>query len=265
MKYENEHEIDIELNTIDLQGVNSNTNINTNNIIQPTNGTNPLSKSRFNIGSVSLNSLHTISNSCAGITTDIIIHFYDIEPHKIDTIVDFCVRPHYIVYIIPIPFWISWAMNYNPERFFFAMALSSTIFSILQTNSFIIKKIYGKPDSFDNFYIKKKITEKTDKYIIETRFQKLFIIIAFFVITLSTFGFIYFQLFDFSKSQNTPAQIFILLFGALASIHNIQHILCSYVLSMLIKYQKYLIKKTLENRNNDHSITMFTEFTEIII
>jgi len=146
------------------------------------------------------------------------------------------------------------------------MALSSTIFSILQTNSFIIKKIYGKPDSFDNFYIKKKITEKTDKYIIETRFQKLFIIIAFFVITLSTFGFIYFQLFDFSKSQNTPAQIFILLFGALASIHNIQHILCSYVLSMLIKYQKYLIKKTLENRNSiDPSISMFTEFTEIII
>jgi hypothetical protein len=121
--------------------------------------------------------------------------------------------------------------------------MSSSIFSILQTNSYVIKYIYGKPDTYDSLYVKKKITEKTDIYVIERRFQKLFIIIAIVVITFSTFGFIYFQLFDFTETKATPAQIFVMLFSALLSIDSIQRVICSYALSILIKHQRYLIKK----------------------
>jgi hypothetical protein len=170
------------------------------------------------------------------------VHFYDIEPKKIDKVIDFCVTPHHIILLISIPFWCVWGTTTYHPQLFFSLSMSSSIFSILQTNSYCIKYIYGKPDTFDSLYVKKKITERIDMYVIEKRFQKLFIIIAIVVITFSTFGFIYFQLFNFNKTT-TPAQIFVMLFSALLSIDSIQRVICSYSLYMLIKHQRYLIKK----------------------
>ena len=207
--------------------------------------------SKFNMGSVSLN---CITDNYNEFKKDIYIKFYDIEPKKIDKIVDYCVSPHYYILLLPIPFWVVWGVNINNSQLFFSLSISSTIFSTLQTNSYIIKYIYSKPETFDNLYLKKKFSEKTDKFIIEKRFQKLFIIIAIFVITISTFGFIYFQLFDFREARNTPAQIFVLIFGAFLSIENIQRALCGNILWLLIKHQRFLIKKNnllkFENNNN---------------
>jgi len=206
--------------------------------------------SKIHIGSVSLNCINEKYNE---FTKEVYINFYDIEPKKMDKIVDFCVSPHYCILLIPIPFWIVWGVNVTNSQLFFSLSMSLSVFSILQTNSYIIKYIYGKQETFDNLYLKKKITEKIDKFIIEKRFQKLFIIIAIFVITISTFGFIYFQLFDFREAKNTPAQIFVLIFGALLSIENIQRVLCNNILWLLIKHQRFLIKKNnLLNFNNNN-------------
>ena len=207
--------------------------------------------SKIHIGSVSLNCINEKYNE---FTKEVYINFYDIEPKKMDKIVDFCVSPHYYILLLPIPFWIVWGVNVTNSQLFFSLSMSSTVFSILQTNSYIIKYIYGKQETFDNLYLKKKITEKTDKFIIEKRFQKLFIIIAIFVITISTFGFIYFQLFDFREAKNTPAQIFVLIFGALLSIENIQRVLCSNILWLLIKHQRFLIKKNNLLKFNNNNI-----------
>jgi hypothetical protein len=207
--------------------------------------------SKIHMGSVSLNCINEKYNE---FTKEVYINFYDIEPKKIDKFVDFCVSPHYYILLVPIPFWIIWGVNINNSQLFFSLSMSSTIFSILQTNSYIIKYIYGKQETFDNLYLKKKITEKTDKFIIEKRFQKLFIIIAIFVITISAFGFIYFQLFDFREAKNTPAQIFVLIFGALLSIENIQRVLCSNILWLLIKHQRFLIKKNNLLKFNNNNI-----------
>ena len=206
--------------------------------------------SKIHIGSVSLNCINEKYNE---FTKEVYINFYDIEPKKMDKIVDFCVSPHYCILLIPIPFWIVWGVNVTNSQLFFSLSMSLSVFSILQTNSYIIKYIYGKQETFDNLYLKKKITEKIDKFIIEKRFQKLFIIIAIFVITISTFGFIYFQLFDFREAKNTPAQIFVLIFGDLLSIENIQRVLCNNILWLLIKHQRFLIKKNnLLNFNNNN-------------
>ena len=207
-----------------------------------------LKKTRASYGNSSLNSISKHYNNFIG--NDLFVKFYDIEPKKIDKVLDWCVSPQYGLLMLPSPFWILWFLYEQNNQLYFALSVTLSVFVILQTNPYIIKLIYGKPEHFDNLYIKKNIVEKCDKYIVEKRFQKLFIIIAIIVITFSTFGFIFFQLFDFEQSKNTPAQIFVILFSAITSIDNIQRILCNYMLSILIKHQKYLINKYNLNKFN---------------
>ena len=95
---DNDNDIDIEIDTenneINSEIVKDNNKMNiNNNVIE----INPISNSRFSIGSASLNSLTQKYND---VTSDLFINFYDIEPKKIDKIIDFCVTPHYIILII---------------------------------------------------------------------------------------------------------------------------------------------------------------------
>jgi len=208
---------------------------------------NPLN--RFNISNGSITSIKT---ACTDLSNDIIEKFYDIEPNTIDIIVDFCIKPHYILLLISTPFWTLFTLKIYNTQLLFALSISTTIFSILQTNSYIIKFIYGKQETFENLYVKKNlIIEQEDKYVIEKRFQKIFILISILVIFISSFGYVYFELFSFEQTVFTPAQFFVLLFCAGISIENIQRVICNQLLSFLVKHQRYLInqanKVTTEN------------------
>lgn len=195
----------------------------------------------INISSGSISSIQTV---CTDFSNDIIEKFYDVEPKTIDIIVNFCVRPHYILLLSSVPFWVLFYLKIYNKQLIFSLSISITIFSILQTNSYIIKFIYGKQESFENLYVKKNlIIEQEDKYIIEKRFQKIFILVSIFVIFMSSFGYVYFELFSFEQTTFTPAQFFVLLFCAGISIENTQRVICNHFLSFLIKHQRYLINK----------------------
>jgi hypothetical protein len=160
----------------------------------------------------------------------------------VDELIHAFFLPRRWLFIFPPVGWLIWFFRVETDDFWFPFSMGITIFTILQNYPAIIKNLYGKPYYYDDLllhnYLKRKLVVQNDQIIVRKLYEQCFVIIATWVISFSTFGLLFYKLFQFKGLLYTKAQIWSLLAGSVAGIDMTQGTLCKFALRILIERQR---------------------------
>jgi hypothetical protein len=127
------------------------------------------------------------------------------------------------------PLWFSWSCGFST-------------FTVLQNYPQIVRMRFARKAEFDDLavhgYLLVKLPYNADREAVEAKFKKLFVLLSIYLMSLSAFSMVHFQLFKVHQLPYSGAQLFSLLSASISGISMIQNLLCSAALSWLIKQQK---------------------------
>lgn len=147
-----------------------------------------------------------------------------------------------LLFSLPIIGWTLWFTKHVTDHTWFAV--SSGVSTLAMVNNFpiVIRKLYGASHTYDDltvkYYIERKLADHEDQIIVQKQYEGAFIIIATWVLSLSTFGLVYLQLFKFDELPYTWAQIWSILSGAVAGVNMCQGLILKTTLNLLVKKQR---------------------------
>lgn len=165
---------------------------------------------------------------------------------------------HPTLFIIPIVGWGIWFTKIIQNQLWFSSSAASTTLALVNNFPIVIKKLYGSSHTYEDltvkYYIERKLAQHEDQVTVQRQYEGAFMIIATWVLTLSTFGLVYMELFKFDQLPYTWAQIWSIISGAIAGVNMVQSIILRTTLSRLVKRQRRKFERMFRDSKSSTSL-----------
>lgn len=177
-------------------------------------------------------------------------------------LVDIHTKKHPLLFIFPIVGWTMWFIKYIKSQLWFSGSIGLSVLAIVNNFPLVIKKLYGSSHTYEDltvkYYIERKLINADDQYKVQREYQGAFMIVATWVLSLSSFILVELKLFKFDELPYTWAQIWSILSGAIAGINMCQNLILRTTLGILVKKQRSKFDRiyTASEKLNNHEFSI---------
>lgn len=179
------------------------------------------------------------------------------------TLVNIHTAKHPFLFIFPIVGWAMWFTKYIKSQVWFSASIGTSVLAIVNNCPIVVKKLYGSSHTYEDLtvkhYIERKLVDAEDQRKVQREYEGVFMIVATWVLSLSSFLLVHLRLFKFDELPYTWAQIWSILSGAIAGVNMCQNLILRTTLSLLVKNQRTKFERiysaNAELKNHEFSLS----------
>jgi len=158
----------------------------------------------------------------------------------------YCCHPYrWMALLLLLVLWFAGYIWIGPCIEWLSTGAGLSTFFLLWNNPWVIQLLYQRPLYYEDLYIctllQGQDIDDAGSQVLRRKFEQYFVIIATFLISLSTFGVLYFKLFRLHGNYN-KAQVASLAAATLSGVNMIQKTLCKIMLSIIVRKHRNSVR-----------------------